>query len=189
MIYSMWEPRLAPQPGRGSDEGSKVSGLRRAWEWTYFARIRPVLFYCSKIVNWHTSPPSTEMPQRHAKGLWQKVFLLGHLGSCAWKGVWLTPNMMPSARSIHFSFALCVMLLLCTHSKWQTTCVFYLLKRSSQLGWLWNAGLVEKSFFLDTMLFYLMSKAEVVEGPAPAFNLCWGRGWLMQDRMWLCVFL
>lgn len=69
------------------------------------------LFSHSKVVNWHNSPPSTEMSQRHAKGLWQKVFLLGHLGSSAWEGIWLTLSVMPSARAIHFSFAICVILL------------------------------------------------------------------------------
>lgn len=134
--------------------GEESFGAKESQRVNIFAKRHPVLFYRSKTVNWHTSPPSAEMPQRHAKGLWQKVFLLGHLGSCAWEGIWLTLNMMPSARSIHFSFAICVTLLLCTHSKWQTTSVFYLLKRNSQLGWLWNAGLIEKSFLLDTMLFF-----------------------------------
>lgn len=86
-----------------------------------------ILFYHGKIVRWHDTP-STEMPQKHAQGLWRIAFLLGHMGSCAWEGIWLTLSMMPSARSVHFSFSICVILLLCTHSKWQTTCVFYLFK-------------------------------------------------------------
>lgn len=87
------------------------------------------LFYHSKAVRWHDTP-SAEMPQKHAQGLWRIVFLLGHMGSCAWEGIWLTLSMMPSARSVHFSFNICVILLLCTHSKWQTTCVFYLFERN-----------------------------------------------------------
>lgn len=69
MFYIMQESWLALQPDRGSGEGRKVPGLRRAWELTYFAKIRPVLFYQNKIVSWHNSPPSAEMPQRHAQGL------------------------------------------------------------------------------------------------------------------------
>lgn len=114
--------------------GKESLGAKGGLWMNIFPNIHQVLFYHSKIVNWHTSPPSTDMSQRHAKGLWQKVFLLGHLGSSAWEGIWLTLSTMPSARAIHFSFAICVILLLCTHSKWQTTCVFYLLKRTLNLS-------------------------------------------------------
>lgn len=151
-FHSVQELWLASQPGRVSDDCRSL-GAKESLRMNVFAKIHLVLFYCSDVVNWHTYPPSAEMTQRHTKGLWQKVFLLGHLGSSAWEGIWLTLNMMPSARSIHFSFPICVIRLLCTHSKWQTTCMFYLLKRNSQLGWLWSAGLLEGRFLLDIMLF------------------------------------
>lgn len=114
--------------------GKESLGAKGGLWLNIFPKIHQILVYHSKIVNWHISSPSTEMSQKHARGLWQKVFLLGHLISSAWEGIWLTLSMMPSARAIHFSFAICVILLLCTHSKWQTSCMFHLLKRTLNLS-------------------------------------------------------
>lgn len=48
-------------------------------------------------------------------------------------------------------------------------------KKYSQLVCLWKAGLVEKSFFLDTVIF-LMTEAAVTHRPAPVFKSRWGHG-------------
>lgn len=126
--------------------------------WTnILPKIHQILFYHSKIVNWHTSPQHRDVSKAR-KGFVAESVSAWPSGLQCLRGDLANPEHDAICQS--HPFLLCYV---CnTPFMYPQQMADHLrvssFKKNPQIVWLWNAGLVEKSFLLDTVLFFSWPK-------------------------------